>query len=282
MRLRNGAPVAGVVGRPIVHSLSPLLHNSWLKAAGASGYYVPFSPAADRFAPFVEGLRGGVIRGLNVTLPFKEEALRLADTADVAARAAGAANLLLFDGDGRIEARNTDGVGLLAAFEEQAPMFHVKHGPVVILGAGGAARGAAATLNTAGCPALRIVNRTRDRGEALADEFGAEVFDLGHAAAAFDGANAIINATSAGLAGNPPVAWPLGAAPEHAVIMDMVYAPLATDLLKAARARGLRAVDGLAMLIGQARPSYEAFFGEPPPINLDVRTLLIRALGEEA
>ena len=212
--------IAGVVGRPVAHSLSPLLHNAWLAAAGIDGVYVAFSPNLGRFGAFVEGLRGGVVRGVNVTVPFKEEALALADGADTAARAAGAANLLVFHGDGSVEARNTDGLGLLAALTEQAPLFHVEQGPVVILGAGGAARGAAAALKRAGCPDIRIVNRTKERAERLAEGVGGRAYNLAQASQAFGGASAVINATSAGLAGTPEVDWPLDAAPATAVVMD--------------------------------------------------------------
>ena len=149
-RITASGVVAGVVGRPIGHSLSPLLHNSWLDATGLDAVYVAFSPAEDRFAAFVEGLRGGVIRGLNVTLPFKEKALAVADEASSLAHAAGAANLLLFHGDGRIEARNTDGEGLLYAFARQAPALRLTDGAVAIIGAGGAAKGAVASLSAAG------------------------------------------------------------------------------------------------------------------------------------
>ena len=167
--------VAGVAGAPVAHSLSPLIHNAWLEAAGIDGVYVAFSPPADGFTAFARGLGGGAIRGLNVTVPFKEDALRLADAVSAAARRAGAANLLVFEADGRIRADNTDGAGLLAAIAEQAPGFDVRRGPVVILGAGGAARGAAAALVDAGAPDVRLVNRTHARAVARAAELGSGV-----------------------------------------------------------------------------------------------------------
>ena len=277
--LSGRALVAGVVGHPIAHSLSPLLHNAWIAAAGLDAAYVPFAPGETGFRRLVQGFRGGAVRGLNVTLPFKEEALNLADRADAAASAAGAANLLLFHADGVIDARNTDGLGLLAAFADQAPSVDLGAGPVVVLGAGGAARGAAAALKNAGVTELRIVNRSVDRAGALAEAFGGVAYSLGQASVAFDGAVAIINATSAGLGENPPVTWPLEAAPTTAAVMDMVYKPLLTPLLSAAQNRGMPTVDGLAMLIGQARPSFEAFFGQAPPTGLDVRALLLEAIG---
>ena len=135
--------VAGVVGAPVTHSLSPVIHNAWLAAAGIHGVYVPFAPSRDGFTAFVKGLAGGAIRGLNVTVPFKEEALDLATHVSLRARRAGAANLLIFGSDGSVAADNTDGEGLLGALAAQAPGFDVESGPVVLLGAGGAARGAA-------------------------------------------------------------------------------------------------------------------------------------------
>ena len=273
--------VAGVVGRPIAHSLSPVLHNAWLEAAGLDGVYVPLAVAETGFDRFVEGLRATSIAGLNVTLPFKEAALAAADEAHPRARRAQAANLLVFK-DGRIFADNTDGLGLLAAFAEQAPGFDPKAGPVVILGAGGGARGAAGAFLDAGCPDIRIVNRTLGRAETLAADLGVRAFALGDAAAAFEGSAAVINATSAGVADRETLDLPLAATPAGCVVMDMVYQPLTTPVLAQALALGRRTVDGLAMLIGQAVPSFEAFYGQPPPAGAGVRALALKALEARA
>ncbi|MBQ1543269.1 MAG: shikimate dehydrogenase [Caulobacteraceae bacterium] len=272
--------VAGVAGAPVRHSLSPTLHNAWLASAGIDGVYVAFAPPADRFAVFVEGLRGGAVRGLNVTLPFKEEALALADEASDLARAAGAANVLVFETDGRIRADNTDGFGLLQALAVQAPGFSPAAAPAVVLGAGGAARGAVAALLAAGAPEVRVVNRTRPRAEAIAAALGLKVRAFGweERDAAFGGAGALINATSLGLAGGQPLDLAIDALPPAAVVMDMVYKPLRTDLLGRAAASGRPAVDGLEMLIRQAMPSFEAFFGRPPPADIDARALALAAL----
>jgi shikimate dehydrogenase len=212
-----------------------------------------------------------------VTVPFKEEALALADFADDAARLSGAANLLLFHEDGRIEARNTDGLGLLYAFSQQAPDWRPAAGPIVLLGAGGAARGAVAALKLAGASDIRILNRTRSRAETLARELGARAFDFGEADKAFDGALCLINATSGQLSGEANLPLP-GWAAAGAVAMDMVYKPLFTPFLQHAKARGFRTVDGLDMLIGQARHSFSAFYGVAPPAEPDVRALLLERL----
>jgi len=267
------AIVAGVVGRPIGHSLSPALHGAWIRALGLNAVYAPFQAIDAGFEVLVQGLRAGGVRGVNVTLPFKEMAVAMADRVSADAQAAGAANLLLFTEAG-IEARNTDGVGLLAAFAEQAPTTNLASGPVAILGAGGAARGACAVLASMGARDLRIVNRTRERAEAMTERFGGRAFAIGEAAAALEDVVAIINTTSAGLADNAGVDWPLEAAPRRAAVMDMVYKPLRTPLLEKAARLGMPVVDGLGMLIGQARPSFEAFFSETPPESVHVRSLL--------
>jgi shikimate dehydrogenase len=270
VKISGATHVAAVVGAPVSHSLSPAIHNAWIAAVGLDAVYVALEPRS--LAHLVNGLRGGVFCGLNVTAPFKEEALTLADVASARAQAAGAANLLIFDQDGRILADNTDGEGLLAAFAEQAPGFDPTAGPIAVLGAGGAARGAAAAFVAAGAPAVRILARSADKGRRLAADFTPLV--TGHGlddAAAFSDAIAVINATPAA----PEAA--LSFAPAKAVVMDMVYRPLMTPFLREARRRGLPTVDGLAMLIGQARPSFAALFGVTPPA-IDVRAVALEAL----
>jgi len=282
MNLTATTRLAGVVGHPIAHSLSPVLHNAWIEAAGLDGAYLALSVLPGRFAAFVDGFRGGSLVGLNVTLPFKTDALAAADQASERALAAGAANLLVFRQDGTVAADNTDGEGLLYAFARQAPGFRPDRGPAVLFGAGGAARGAAATFLAAGCPEVRIVNRTRARADALSKALGGpiRIFDLPDTAAALDGAAALINASSAGLgeAAAPPP--DMTTAPDHAVVMDMTYRPLRTPFLLAGAARGLAIVDGLDMLIGQAMPAFEAFFGQKPPADCDVRGRVLRILGD--
>jgi shikimate dehydrogenase len=272
--------VAGVIGRPIAHSLSPILHNGWLAAADLDGVYVALEVDERGFDDAVKGLRATSMAGVNVTLPFKASALALADEAHPRARRARAANLLTFGKDGSIRADNTDGLGLLAAFAEQAPAFDVAAGPIVILGAGGAAQGAAAALLDAGCSDLRIVNRTAARAEALATDLGGRAFGLGDLEQAFAGATAVINATSAGIADGEALETPLAVTPRNCVVMDMVYKPLLTPFLAQAQSLGRPVVDGLAMLIGQARPSFEAFYGQAPPADVDVRALALKALGQ--
>lgn len=280
--ITGAAIVGGVCGQPIKHSMSPVIHNAWIAAAGLDAAYVPFAPAADRFETFVDGLRGGAVRGLNVTIPFKERALAVADTASDLARMAGAANLLVFNDDGSVHADNTDGPGLLGAIAIQAPGFDVTAAPVVILGAGGAARGAVAALLLAGAPRIAVVNRTVARAQELADTFGQKVVAKGEDAlpALLPEAGLIINATSLGLGGGAGPSADLTLTPKTAVVMDMVYKPLRTEFLRRAEAAGRRSVDGLEMLLRQAIPSFETIYGQAPSPAVDVRVLALKRLGE--
>jgi len=280
--ISGAAIVGGVCGAPIRHSMSPLIHNAWIQAAGLDAAYVPFAPRPDDFETFVGGFRGGAIRGLNVTIPFKERALAAADHASDLAKMAGAANLLIFEADGSIHADNTDGPGLLGAIAEQAPGFAVSVAPVVILGAGGAARGATAALLLAGAPKVAIVNRTVARAQELADAFGDKVVAAGESdlPSLLTDAGLIINATSLGLGGGEGPAADLALTPDTAVVMDMVYKPLRTEFLRRAEAAGRRTVDGLEMLLRQAVPTFQRMYGVAPPAEIDARGLLLRILGE--
>lgn len=271
--------VAGVVGMPVHHSLSPAIHNAWLRAADIDAVYVAFPATLETFGPFVNGLRGGMILGLNVTAPFKERALALADHRSPQAVAAGAANLLLFNPDGSIAADNTDGEGLLYAFQTEITGFDPAAGPAAILGAGGAARGAAAAFLEAGAPQVIFLNRSREKAEALVGLFGERTQALGldDAMGVLSGASVIINATPLGLNGASAHNLSLERAGTDCVVMDMVYRPILTALLEEARARGLRTVDGLWMLIGQAIPSFIALFGRPPP-PIDIRSLALASV----
>lgn len=267
--ISGAAKVGGIAGNPIGHSLSPVIHNAWIAAAGMDAAYVPFAPAdAAGFEALVAAGRSGLLAGLNVTAPFKAQAFALADSASDAAKGSGSANVLVFR-DGRVACDSTDGFGMMWAISDQAPGLTVKDRPVVILGAGGAARAAAGTLIDEGA-AVRILNRSRDRAESLAADLGPSVSVVDEATA-FDGAVLVINALSI-----PPTV-DLALLEPEAAVMDMTYRPVDTDFLKAARARGLRTVDGLGMLIGQAGPSFRAIFGVEPPA-LPLRPLLLAAI----
>ena len=271
-RITGAAMLAGIAGQPVTHSLSPVIHNAWLEAGDIDGAYVPFAPKdAAGFDVLVAAGRAGLVQGLNVTAPFKEQAFALADEVSDAAKATGSANILVFD-NGHVRADSSDGVGVLYALAEQAPELNLKDAVVVMLGAGGAARAGAGALIEAGAT-IRIFNRSRDRAETLAADLGASVSVADETALAT--ADLVINALSV----QPSI--DLSVLKPTAVVMDMTYKPVVTDFLAAARARGLTTVDGLAMLIGQATPSFTALFRRPPP-SLDLRALLLAHLGEAA
>lgn len=265
---------AGVIGWPVAHSLSPVMMRAWLADAGLAGTYDRIAASPESFADTVLRLRDEGFSGVNITLPHKEAALARADRASEGAQACGAANVLLFRSDG-LFADNTDIAGVSAALREGG--WQSGAGLAVLIGAGGAARAALHVLKTAGVD-IRIVNRSRERAEALAQGSAASVHGPDEVVSALDGASLVINATSLGMKGQPELGLPLHVLPQDALVFDMVYAPLETRLLQQARARGLRTADGLSMLIGQARPAFEAFFGKPAPDHTPVRDLLEAAL----
>jgi shikimate dehydrogenase len=265
---------AGVIGHPISHSKSPAIHRAWIAALGMDASYDAYDVAPEGLADFIARHRGGAgLRGVNVTIPHKEQSLALADAADAAAGHSGAANVLLFKEDGTIEARNTDGLGMLAAFKVAAPAFDPRTARVLVLGAGGAARGAVAALVAAGAAEVTIANRTLSRAQDIADAFSGAVKAVSGLAISSD-ADVVINATSLGLTSQGfRLAWP--PARRGAMALDMVYGPSITDFLADAAAQGWATVEGIEMLIGQAAPSFEAFYGVAPPA--DYRALALKA-----
>jgi shikimate dehydrogenase len=282
VRITAQTRIAGVVGNPVRHSLSPIIHNAWIDEAELDAVYLAFEPPKERFRQFIDGLRGGLVLGLNVTIPFKEEALAVADDASEAAGLAGAANLLVFRPDGAVEADNTDGEGMILSLVEagfvQRPGAESR---AVILGAGGAARGAAAALIEAGVARIDIVNRSVARAEELAlMDPSIVAHGWGEALETLESASLVINATSLGMNGQPPLELSLDPLPRNAIVMDMVYRPLTTPLLKQAKARGNAVVDGLSMLINQAAPSFLQMVGRRPPDAVDVRAMCLDVLGE--
>lgn len=267
--------LAGILGHPVAHSRSPRLHGIWLERHGVDGAYIPLPVAPADFAAAVRALPALGFRGANVTIPHKEAALAACDLVEEEARRIGAVNTLVFHRDGRIEGWNTDGWGFLESLAEQAPGFSVASGPAVVLGAGGGARAVAHALLSAGCPGLTLVNRSLARAEALAAELSAHGARVAVASAPpLEGAALLVNTTSQGMRGQPPLAIDLAPLPVHAVVADIVYVPLETPLLAAARARGLVGVDGLGMLLHQGRRGFQAWFGAMPVVDAELRALV--------
>ncbi len=265
--------LAGLMGWPVMHSRSPILHNYWLSKYGLSGSYLPLAIEPKGLAAALRALPALGFSGCNLTIPHKEAALALVDHVDPLARKIGAINCVIVRKDGSLEGRNTDGWGYIESIRETFPQWRADQGPIVILGAGGAARAILANLIDQGAKEIRLINRSQDRALALAQEFGPiiQVQDWQMRQEALAGAALLINTTSQGMQGQPALVLGLDLLPASALVSDIVYIPRLTPLLIAAQLRGNAIVPGLGMLLHQARPSFEAWFGILPDVTLDLR-----------
>jgi len=271
-------PLAGVIGSPIAHSKSPQLHGHWLKVNGVKGHYIPMDISPEDLETVLRTLPKMGFVGLNVTVPHKEKVMEFADLVTDRATLIGAANTLIFRKDGRIHADNTDGYGFIQNLRENAPHWDPKSGPAAVLGAGGAARAVVASLIDAGVPEILISNRTRVRAEALKADFGNRltVVDWVQAGNMLEDAMTVVNTTSLGMIGKPPLRVPLDGLRKDAVVTDLVYAPLKTRLLAEAEEIGCTTVDGLGMLLYQAVPGFERWFGVRPVVDTAARAAALR------
>ncbi|MBS0563584.1 MAG: shikimate dehydrogenase [Proteobacteria bacterium] len=270
-------PLAGVIGAPVAHSKSPRLHGYWLKKYGIAGHYVPLHVAPEDLEQVIRALPKCGFVGCNVTIPHKEAVLSLADVVTDRAALIGAANTLIFRRDGRIHADNTDGYGFTANLRQNAPDWRPASGPAAVIGAGGAARAVIASLLEVGVPEIRLSNRTRARAEALRTEFGAKVvvLDWSQAGNMMEDAVTVVNSSSLGMVGKPEFRIPLDALSPRAVVTDLVYNPLKTRLLAEAEANGCIVVDGLGMLLHQAVPGFERWFGHKPEVDQAARDAVL-------
>lgn len=284
----QGRPFAAIVAWPVEHSRSPALHGFWLQQNRIDGYYgrLPVEPrraALEELVAFLK--RTPNARGCNLTLPHKIEILPLLDRIDPIARRIGAVNTVVKQADGSLEGRNTDGFGFLEALKYNAPHWTAAAGPVVVLGAGGAARAVVASLVDAGVPELRLVNRTRqsavELGIALTPDDGRRIVigSWNERAELLADATLLVNTTSLGMKGQPALDIDLAPLPRAAVVYDIVYVPLETALLTTARARGNRCVDGLGMLLHQGRPGFAAWFGKKVDVSAEQRRAVAADLG---
>jgi len=275
------ASLAGVMGWPVGHSLSPRLHGHWLRRHRVDGAYVPLAVPPDSLAQALRALPALGFRGCNLTTPHKEAALALVDRATPLATRIGAVNTVVVEPDGTLSGDNTDGFGFLASLAAGAPGWRADAGPAVLLGAGGAARAVAVALLEGGAPEVRLLNRTPDRAGRLAGALDGPVVAVAWAerTAALAGATLLVNTTSLGMAGQPPLVLVLDALPRTALVTDVVYTPLITPLLAVARARGNPVVDGLGMLLHQARPGFRAWFGPDPAVDDELRAVVLAAPG---
>ncbi len=273
--------VAGLIGWPVSQSRSPMLHGHWLAEHGIPGTYVPLPVAPGKLAEALRGLVALGFAGANVTVPHKEEAARLVDRVDPIGRRMGAINLIVVEADGTLSGYNKDGYGFVESLRESQPTWRGDAGPAVVLGAGGGARSVVVSLLEEGAPSVRLLNRTRARAEQLKAEFGGpiEVIDWEARNEALAGAALLVNTTTQGMTGQPPLEISLEALPTAALVCDIVYNPLIPPLLAAARARGNPIVGGLGMLLHQARPAFEKWFGVLPSVTPELRAKIEATIG---
>jgi len=274
---------AFVCGHPIAHSRSPLIHGHWLARYGIRGSYMAVDVTSEKFDAFIGSIRTGSYVGGNVTIPHKEEAFRTVDRLEAAAETIGAVNTLWLE-DGLIHGANTDAYGFAANLDDQAPGWAAAPGAAVVVGAGGASRAVLHALHSRGFRDIRIVNRTLSRAESLAKAFGASfsAHPLQAAGELLSDTALLVNTTSLGMHGETDAGFDLERLPGHALVTDIVYVPLETPLLAAARRRGLKAVDGLGMLLHQAVPGFEKWFGTRPEVTTALRDAVIADIAEKA
>lgn len=278
MSVSGNARIAGVVGWPIAHSLSPALHGFWIAGHQLDAAYVPLAVEPQNFARVIAGLQSAGLRGVNVTLPHKEAAFRLADELDEAAVATGAVNTLVF-GSGKVRGLNTDVPGFLSSLAD-AGVNELAGRSATVLGAGGAARAIVYGLLGQGVSRVVLVNRSRDKAEALAAFFGerVQVRNWDDRDQCLSGCDVLVNTTSLGMTGQAALSLDMSKLSRSAVVADIVYRPLETPLLNQARQHGLRTVDGLGMLLHQARPGFAAWFGVEPQVTVALRAHLVSLL----
>lgn len=281
MSVRSGSSpdrflLAGVMGWPVMHSRSPTLHNYLFAQYGLAGTYVPLAIKPDDLDSALRALAPLGFSGCNLTIPHKERALAIVDSVDPVARRIGAISCVVVRPDGSLAGTNNDGYGFVHNILQHQPEWRADAGPIAVIGAGGGARAVICSLADRGAREIRVINRTSARSQALAREFGPPVTPIAweERHRALDGAAMLVNTTSQGMVGQPPLDLALEALPDTALVCDIVYVPLETPLLAAARRRGNRTVDGLGMLLHQARPAWKAWFGLEPEVTPELRAVI--------
>ena len=268
--------LVGVMGWPVAHSRSPKIHNYWIQKHGLNGAYVLLPVAPGKLDVAVPGLAALGFRGCNITLPHKVDAMALMQEVDPMARRMGAMNTIVVQKDGSLKGFNNDGFGYIQSLLDAKPDWQADAGPVTVLGAGGAARAVVLSLADRGAKEIRLINRKFEKADALAREFGGPIkayhWDERHTALA--DVALLVNTTSQGMHGTVPLDLSLDALPAHTLVSDVIYVPLETPLLTAARLRGNATVNGLGMLLNQARPAFHAWFGVMPEVTLELRRII--------
>ncbi|MGH6922660.1 MAG: shikimate dehydrogenase [Propylenella sp.] len=268
--------LAGVIGWPVMHSRSPAIHNYLFKQHGLKGAYVPLAIRPEGLCTALKALPVLLFSGCNLTIPHKEEAMAIVDRVDAAAEAIGAISCVIVEPDGSLTGHNNDHFGYTAGLLEAEPAWRADAGPIVVIGAGGGGRAVVYSLVRRGAREIRLVNRTRSRAEALKRSIGGpiEVLAWEERNRSLAGASMLVNVTSQGMSGNPPLDIDLAELPKSALVSDIIYIPRETPLLAAARERGNRTVNGLAMLLHQVRPAWKAWFGIEPKITPELRAAI--------
>lgn len=278
----HGFVLAGVMGWPIAHSRSPKIHNHWFAQYGIEGCYAPLPVEPGRLEAALRAMPALGFAGCNLTIPHKETALRFVDHVDESAARIGAVNCVVVEKNGELTGHNYDGYGFIASLHEAVPGWRAASAPCVVIGAGGGARAIVHGLLDAGAQEIRLFNRTFERAQILAADFGPRVSALpwSQREAGLAGAGLVVNATSQGMVGQPPLDLSLSALPKSksALVADIVYAPLETPLLAAARAHGATPVDGLGMLLHQARPAFRDWTGVMPDATPALRAMIVATL----
>jgi shikimate dehydrogenase len=272
--------LAGVMGWPVMHSRSPMMHNYWFGKHGLAGSYVPLSIRPESLEPALRALRPLGFAGCNLTIPHKEKAMSLVDEIDALARAIGAISCVVVRSDGSLAGTNNDCYGFIQNVKDEQPGWRADAGAVTVIGAGGGSRAVCYGLAQEGAPEIRLVNRTFERAKALADQFGAPIKALPWSERhdALEGAAMVVNTTSQGMVGQGVLDLRLDKLPKTALAADIVYIPLETSFLAAARKRGNRTVNGLGMLLHQGRPAWKAWFGVEPEVTAELRRMVEKTI----
>jgi len=273
----NKFVMAGVMGWPVAHSRSPVIHNHWIRQYGLNGTYGLFPVEPQNIDDAIRGLKALGLAGCNITIPHKVEAMKRMDWVDPLARRMGAINTIVVQADGALHGYNNDGFGFIQSLRDDKPDWRADAGPITVLGAGGAARAIVLSLIDEGASEIRLINRTRVKADALAQEFGQVVtaYDWSERHDALAGCALLINTTNQGMHGQPDLDLQLDQLPTSALVADAIYIPLETALLAQARQRGNTSVNGLGMLLNQARPAFKAWFGVMPEITPELRQAII-------
>lgn len=275
--------LAGVMGWPVMHSRSPMLHNYWMQQHGLAGAYLPLAIAPDGLAAALRSLHPLGFAGCNLTIPHKQKAMTLVDEVDAVAKRIGAISCVTVRPDGSLAGSNNDCFGFIHSLKQEQPLWRADAGPVVVIGAGGGARAVCYALMQEGAKEIRLVNRSFERAQGLADEFGVAGVSLKalpweQRHDALEGAATAVNTTSQGMAGQSALDIRLDALPKTALAADIIYVPLETPFLAAARQRGNPTVNGLGMLLHQARPAWKLWFGLEPAVTVELREMIERSL----